>query len=271
MAKEQFLRHRIHDEYMKQIIIRLDYVGVRGGAELVRLFDKRFPKAFKQSQDVYNSEYSISLRHDEIKDISDSSQVPINMIQKEKITRYKGMNNVACNVSLDISQYYLCMIIECDSNYDGLDKYIECFKGAITIFSENIPYFQPKRLGLRKIRVESKPAIADFNNVFENFVFNIPNYSFISSVNLKSEYFDFIEYPQHNNLRINIHRTIERHNTQNAAGSLKTEYRASLDIDVYYKDEKLSRINELLTQANSVEFDVYKSCMNEEYLKSIYR
>lgn len=271
MAKEQFVRNRIHDTYMKRIIIRLDYAGVREGSELVRLFDKRFPKAFKQSQDIYNNEFSISLRHDEIKDISDSIKVPVNVIQKEKIIRYEGMKGVACDVSLDISQYYLCMTILCDGNYDGLDKYIECFKGAITVFNDSIPYFQPKRLGLRKIRVESRPTIADFNNVFEHYVFNIPQYSIASSNNLKSEYFDYIEDSQHNNLRLNIRRIIGRREKQNKDGFLENEYMASLDIDAYYKDEKLSHINDLLTQANTIEFEVYKSCMKEEYLRSIFR
>lgn len=84
MAKEQYTRNRVHDIHMKEIIIRLDYTGVRDGMDLVKLFDKRFPKIFKRSQDIYNNEFSLSLRKDDLKDISESINVPINVIQKEK-------------------------------------------------------------------------------------------------------------------------------------------------------------------------------------------
>lgn len=271
MAKSEFTRSRIHDHYMKRIIIRLDYSGVRDGAKLVDLFDRKFPKAFRESKDIFNNEFSIQLRNDELKDISESIQVPINVIQKEKIVRYSGMKNVACDVILDISQYYLCMTIQCNGNYDGLDKYIECFKGAITVFSDSIPYFQPKRLGLRKIRVEDKSTIQEFADTFEPFVFNIPGYAINNSVNLKSEYVDYIQQPSNNNIKFNIRRVIGLNNKSDNNNELVSTYVATLDIDAYYKDTELRNINELLNQANVLEFEVYKSCMKESYLRSIYK
>lgn len=269
MAKEQYTRNRVHDIHMKEIIIRLDYTGVRDGMDLVKLFDKRFPKIFKRSQDIYNNEFSLSLRKDDLKDISESINVPINVIQKEKIVRYIGMKNVACDVILDISQYYLCMTIKCDGNYDGLDNYVECFKGAISVFGDSLPYFTPKRLGLRKIRVEDKPTINDFENTFEPFVFHIPKYSIDGANSLKSEYSDYIE-DLSNNIRFNIKRTIGRVKKQ-SQNSESIAYLTTLDIDAYYKEEELRNINELLNKANLLEFEIYKSCMREEYLHSIYR
>lgn len=270
MSKERFERNRLHDTNMKTVIIRLDYAGVIDNQELVKIFDKRFPSAFRSRQEIHNSEFTINLRGDDLKDISDTLSVPVSVIQKERVYRYQGLKDVACEVTLDISQYYLCMTINCQNNYDGLDKYIECFKGAISVFAEKNSYFQPKRLGLRKIRVENKPRIEDFTSIFETFVFNIPGYSLASSLNLKTKYYDYIECPDMNNLRFNINRAINRLEKRSDQG-ISYLYQSVLDIDAYYKSDTLNRINELLNQANKEEFKVYKACMKETYLNSIYR
>ena len=104
MAKELYERNRLHDNQMKEIIIRLDYTGVRDGADLVRLFDKRFPKAFKRSQDIYNNEFTLSFRKEDLKDISESIKVPVSIIQKEKIVRYVGMKSYGKNPLAIISR-----------------------------------------------------------------------------------------------------------------------------------------------------------------------
>lgn len=270
MSKDRFERNRLHDTNMKTVIIRLDYAGVIDNQELVKMFDKRFPSAFKSRQEIHNSEFTINLRGDDLKDISDTLSVPVSVIQRERVYRYQGLKEVACAVTLDISQYYLCMTINCQNNYDGLDKYVEYFKGAISVFSVKNSYFQPKRLGLRKIRVEDKSHIEDFNSVFESFVFDIPGYSLSPSTNLKTEYFDYIECPNKDNLRFNIHRAVNRLEVRSEQ-SVNYIYKSILDIDAYYKSENLNRINELLTQANVEEFRVYKACMKESYLNSIYR
>ena len=66
MAKAHYERNRLHDNQMKQIIIRLDYTGVRDGADLVKLFDRRFPKVFRRSQDIYNNEFTLSFRKEDL-------------------------------------------------------------------------------------------------------------------------------------------------------------------------------------------------------------
>ena len=73
-----------------------------------------------------------------------------------------------------------------------------------------------------------------------------------------------------NNIRFNIKRTIGRVKKQ-SQNSESIAYLTTLDIDAYYKEEELRNINELLNKANLLEFEIYKSCMREEYLHSIYR
>jgi uncharacterized protein (TIGR04255 family) len=268
---KHFERGRLHDTNVKTVILRLDYAGVVDSILLNKLFVKRFPKAFKERQEIHNNEFNIQLRQDELRSISKSLSVPINVIEKETIIRYKGMRDVACDVTLDISQYYLCMTIKCENNYDGLDKYLECFKGTITVFSENVDYFQPKRLGIRKIRVEAHSSKSNFKDIFENFVFDVPSYDLKDADNFKTEYFDFFEVPALNHIRFNIHRTMDKLEKQEVDGTKRTTYQAVLDIDAYYRSNDMADINKLLTQANNEEYKVYLYCMKECYLRRIYR
>jgi uncharacterized protein (TIGR04255 family) len=256
---------------MKKVIIRLDYGGVLDGSKLAKIFAKTFPSDFREREEVHNDKYSIDLRADELKEISESLSIPVSVIERGITYRYKNLRGSACKVTMSVSQYYLCMTIICEENYDGLNNYIKYFKGAISAFAKEESYFQPKRLGLRKIRVECRKSISDFNDVFENTVFREPDYSISATTKLKSEYFDFIECSDKDNICFNIRRILERLKDNNNV-SPQFVYQSTLDIDAYYTFDETnmtSKINSLLEQANDLEFDVYKACMRESYLKSI--
>ena len=47
MSKADIQRNQVHDAHMKLVIIRLDYSGVIDSSELIKIFDKRFPRAFQ--------------------------------------------------------------------------------------------------------------------------------------------------------------------------------------------------------------------------------
>lgn len=267
MAKDRFVRERTHDTNMKTVIIRLDYSGVADSKELVKWFDKTFPNIFKERIEHHNREFNIQLRKEDIETISKTLSLPVSVIEQETIMRYHGMKQVNCDVTLDISKYYLCMTLKCDNNYDGLDKYVECFKGAVTAFREHIPYFCPRRLGLRKVRVESKSSFEDFNTIFEDFVYSIPSYGLTGTSFLATEYVDCVEIQDLNNLRFNVRGKMDY--LKNLEGQMV--YQSTLDIDAYYQNEDLakSNINDWLTTANLRSFDVYKYFMKESYLESI--
>ncbi len=267
MAKDRFKREKTHDTKMKTVILRLDYSGVADSTELVKWFDKRFPSAFKERIEHHNREFNIQLRKEDIETISKTLSLPVSVIERETIMRYHRMKDVNCEVTLDISKYYLCMTLKCDNNYDGLDNYVSCFKGAITTFKDNVPYFCPRRLGLRKVRVESKPSMRDFDSIFEEHVYKIPSYGFDNSSFLATDYVDCFEISNLNNLRFNVRGKMDY--VKGESG--KMEYKSTLDIDAYYQSDALANanINEWLTSANLKAFDVYKYCMKESYLETI--
>lgn len=268
MAKDRFSRENTHDTNLKTVIIRLDYSGVSDINDLVKLFDKKFPNEFKERHEHHNSEYNIQLSKEDIETISKTLFLPVNVIQRETIMRYHGMKHGNCDVVLDISKYYLCMTLNSENNYDGIDNYISSFKGAITLFKEKIPYFRPRRLGLRKIRVESKTSLVGFKDIFEDELFRHHIYGYESPALLRKESLDCFEVAKFNHLRFNVRGLMNY--GKDSDGTY--QYTSSLDIDAYYTEASLDNndINRLITTANLQEFEVYKNCMKESYLESIY-
>lgn len=269
MAKDRFSRERTHDTNIKTVIIRLDYSGVADLFDLVKLFDKKFPSEFRERSEHHNREYNLKLQKEDIETISKTLSLPVSVIQCETIMRYHGMRHGNCDVFMDISKYYLCMTLNCESNYDGIDNYLSSFKGAITLFKEKIPYFRPRRLGLRKVRVESKPSLDDFKNIFEDQLFRNHIFGYDAPALLRKESIDCFEVTQFDNLRFNVRGLMN----QGKSPEGNFLYTSTLDIDAYYTDKSLSNIdiNRLISTANLQEFEVYKSCMKESYLESIYR
>lgn len=268
MEEKNHTRQQVHDKFMKSIILRLDYAGVTEGDNLTKLFDKKFPKAFKKRNEVYNRELNISFREADLKEISESVSLPMNVIRQEKLVRYQELHGAICHVSLDISQYYLCMTITCANNYDGLDKYLEVFKGAITVFKSDIDYFNPKRLGIRKVRVQPFEQLSEMSNVFESYAFNVnPLVTQNNCSMLQTRIFDCIE-DSNTRLMYNIIRKISL--GENGTTGTK-QFLSILDIDAYCKDESIlnDRLNVFIQTANQQEFEIYKLFMNKSYLDSI--
>lgn len=267
MDKSIFERNKIHDTNMKVVIVRLDFAGVNDVNELIKFFEKN-GKVFWKKNVMENREINISFREIDFESISESLSIPVEAIKSERFVRYEGLDNCQCDVTFDISQFYLCLTIKCQGNYDGLTNYVAPFKGAIKIFCEKVPYFEPKRLGIRKVRVEVKDNIQNISDSFEPFVFKTPFFCISSPLIRKSEYLDVIEEVD-KSLRFNIRREIGLVIDKDS----NKKYSTTLDIDAYYHEDILEngKINDMINYANQREFEIYRECMSYSYLKSIYK
>lgn len=264
MSKVDIKRTQVHDTHMRYVILRLDYAGVTMNSdELVKVFDDRFPKAFKQRNYVTTNEVSLAFREEDFEDISKSASIPVNAIKRERVVRYSGIKDAKCQAFFDISQFYVCMTIVCDGNYDGLNQYVDIFKGAITLFRDKIPYFRPRRLGIRKCRQQEHVSIQDINTIFESFAFYDENLNLGNKNDYPTEFRSSFVDNTHNGIKINITRSLSFANNVN-------RFISNLDIDVYYdNDTYLERdINRIIDNANEYEFEVYKSFMLEAYLRA---
>ncbi|MFR9643778.1 MAG: hypothetical protein SNH57_00685 [Rikenellaceae bacterium] len=267
MNKEDMQQENIHDTNMNIVIIRLDYVGVTDLSELLHEFDSNFPAQFESRQEIYSNQLNVNLRAEDLNSISESISLPVNVIKKEKIVRYSELKGAVCKVTLDISQYFLCMTIMCENNYDGLNSYSSFFHKAAQLFKDNIPYFAPKRLGLRKNRGEYFKTFECIKETFESHLFCLDYFYSECELPLTKKYSDTLNNRCHRDLFINLNREVRF-----AKKEGEDVYATSLDIDAYFQNEstlKTIPFAELLSEANLYEFEIYKSCMTEEYLNKI--
>ena len=265
--KDEISREMVHDKKMKIIILRLDYIGVTDLIALISAFESVFSGSFSMRQEVYNNQLNVSLRAEDLNSISESLSVPVNVIRKEKLWRYSGLKDVMCKTSLDISQYYLCLTIMCEDNYDGLDIYMPYFERTVKAFKDNNRYFRPKRLGLRKNRVEKFEEYDNIASTFEKSVFCMDNFFSCCEKHIVKNYIDVVRNTCSNDLQVNINRKIEP-----VVIDDKEIYKTALDIDAYYQSEEILNslpIDQLLSNANNYEFEIYKSCMTQKYLNQI--
>ena len=270
-SKVDIKREKVLDPCLRQIILRLDYAGVSDVVDLVKIFEKKFPSDFRSKDEVYSRNYAI--RKEDLREISETLSVPVKVIEDERIIRYSGLKNVNGNTTLDISRYFICMTIDIDPNvqYEGLSNYVDKFKGAITGFKENIIYFSPRRLGLRKIRVENLNSLEDANHTFESFVYPNPCFGLSQPTTNKVVYFNHLADNDHEHLRYNLRREFGM--VQKPEGT-PNGYQFILDIDAYYNDAvtlNSKKINDLITLANLQEFELYVACMTFDYLKTHLR
>lgn len=267
-SKTDVKREKVKDPCLRQIIIRLDYAGVSDVVDLVKIFEKKFPSDFRSKDEVYSRNYAI--RQDDLKEISETLSVPVKIIQDERIIRYSGLKNVNGKTTLDISRYFICMTIDLDNEYEGLTNYVDKFKGAITGFKD-MAYFNPRRLGIRKIRVERFDYISDAIPRFEPFVYPNPGFSLNEPTTNKVVYYNHLADKDHEHLRYNIRR---EYGMVKKPDGTQNGYQFILDIDAYYNDVTVlntKKINDLIGLANEQEFELYKACMTFDYLKSILR
>lgn len=267
ISKEKFSRRQLHDTMMKQVIIRLDYSGITDLDDLVKKISD-IERNFSKRTVVYNNQMNVNLRPEDIESISQSLSIPVNVIRKDKLIRYSGFNRGNCDITLDVSQFFTCLTIYCDNNYDGLDNYIDVFVSSINKFREN-KFLDPKRLGLRKTRVQYMEEVVDINKTYEDSVFCLHFFNEAEKF-LYKKYFDTTKQ---NDIQVNIIREINL-----VEKDEKLQYQTSLDIDAYYQFNEQEpetivsqkSIPKLLDLANNYEFEIYKRCMTQTYLNSIY-
>lgn len=264
MSKDLIRRDQVHDTHMKYVIIRLDYSGVQDSVELIRAFERRFLSDYRYKQEGEMRKVSVTYSEEDLQNISRAVKASVKEIETEKIVRYVELRNVKGAVSLDISKFYLCMTIGYDENYEGLGRYLDSFKGAITTFKDKFGYFSPKRLGIRKCRVQEFTSVADMNSVFEPFVYNDGNLPIGNLGDSPRMYRASLQDSGEMAIKVNIIRNMRPLYVPEGKKLF-----TSLDIDAYVDNQALlakRNINRIIDEVNEFEFKVYKMCMREDAL-----
>lgn len=269
--EKDITRLNIRDNNMRQVIMRLDFSGILDLKEITDtiLYDETFRTMAPRLQEVYHNEMKVQLREDDLKVISKTLSIPINVIERTKILRFTGFQksmDLKNEVTLDISRFFLCLSVSCRGDYDGFDKYAPIFTVALDLIKNNAN-FTPQRLGLRKNRVQNFDSIHEVFNVFQKSSFGVLSDMEIDYIAGK-HYTDFYRFAEKRDLHVRNRREI---NLIRNEEQQKDIYQTILDIDCFYKGDYIEKedIQNLLTIANEEDFRVYKYSMNPNFMEQI--
>jgi len=256
---------------MRQVIMRLDFSGILDLKDIIDqiLHDETFRNMAPRLQEVYHNEMKVQLREDDLKVISKTLSIPINVIERTKILRFTGFQKsmgLKNEVILDVSRFFLCLSVSCRGDYDGFDKYATIFIMALNLIKSNAN-FTPQRLGLRKNRVQNFDSIHDIFNVFQKSTFCVMSDLELDCIAGK-HYTDFYRFAVKRDLHIRNRREI---NIVRNEEQQKDIFQTILDIDCFYKGDFIETedIQNLLTIANEEDFRVYKTSMNPNFIEQI--
>lgn len=249
-------RNDFHHNFLKRVIVRLDFQGVLESEMEKVLVDV---KPFAREQGF--SEF-IEKRADEIdiavvdKGIPESVETT-NSVRRRKVYSFTDEKR---GFVLNVSNNFICLTIN-TMRYIPFEEYSGIVPLVANIYKENIDFFTVIRFGIRKINeclIENKSNIQRY---FDSTLFNY--YNQIDGVNtIQSNHTDIFD---RDNYHINLISKI-------AQGKLeeKTVYSVRLDIDAYLnskedilvmldKEEKRIEINELI-------FEIYTSALTDDFM-----
>lgn len=258
-------RQTIKDKHIQKVILRLDYVGPLNDEKILERLNAN--DVFKGWLGARASHNNIRVRAaynmDDLEQISNSASIPVEEIQKSTFYRFsKQMDDL--DVFFDVSQFYICLVLQIHGCYPGLDNYIDLFakvKKEVISCEKNVNF---QRLGIRKVRKEDFNSYHTLLKVFRTNAFpGITEKS--NSENIANE---FTDIKRNKDIKIRNNRKLYKVCYTNAFDKKRIiKIQTVLDIDTYMDD--LAKLNgkifktssDLEKKLNQEEFDQYSSFM----------
>ncbi len=265
-TKDAIKRTDVKRNFLKKILLRIDYTGIIDIKDLLKEFGKRFENKFENMEEVYLNQYDIAIN--DIDQVSETLSIPIKEIIKNDLMRYtKNTFGVENDIIFDIGKYFTTLTIDC-KNYNSLDEYKIFFGNYVEFLLKYSNYVRIKRFGLRKMGGEFYKNFKEIFKVFENEIFGIEpseNNYILSKRNLLDEY----KSQNKNDPNVNWYRTIEK-GTIKDGDNLEEVYKVILDIDAYIIEDTIndnnSGFSSQISLINDKLFEFYKKSVTVEYL-----
>lgn len=244
MEREKLQRSDLKKNFLKEIIMRLDFQGVLQ-AEMERILMEVKPYLKGKSFNRY-----------EEKIIDDGNSITD---MKSQIS-YAFMSDVmGYTIGLSVSSIILTIRTQ---GYSSFDEYAELFAFIAKVYKSKIDFFTVKRFGLRKINFCFSDNREVITKYFNNAYFNCesPATGFESQT---TERIDRLSNGIHN---INMRYAIEQ-------GQLENDlvYKVTLDSDIYVTDqseiERLLFKEESINEVNETLFRIYLNAITEDFIK----
>lgn len=252
-----FKRNELHYNFLKTIILRIDFEGVFE-PELEIVLPKIKPylkgKGFIKYEKKESNQIEINVIDGKI-----ASQ-EMNKIQNQTIHSF---TNDTKGFTLDISNSFICLTIS-SLNYFPFEDYSVLVSDITDVCKNNIDFFTIKRVGIRKINIcmiKNKENICKFflPEYFSYFNKLSDTQTFMST---KKDFFSI------NNFKINLSSEIQQ-------GMAEGEelYRLSLDIDNYIDEAALideeTHKTDNLNNMNNLIFEIYMELLTNDFKNAL--
>ena len=242
-------REDFHHNFLKNVIIRLDFQGVlETEMEKVLVHIKPFAKekGFLKYAEKSKNQIDIAFTEGTPGSIRERNQKIYSFIDEDR------------GFALDISNTFVCLQIN-TTHYMPFDQYCNIVLDISKFYKDNIDFFTGTRFGIRKInecQVENKNEIGRyFNPSYFNF------YNHIEGINtIQSKHLDIFTCET---CQINFITNIAKGQHEG-----KPLYNVRLDIDAYLdKPENITLLNQdKLLKINDLIFKIYTSSLTDDFI-----
>jgi len=270
MEGKKISRNDMHFNFLKNIILRLDFQGIVE-SEIESILPTIKPylksKGFNRFEEKTSSQINIDIAGNINSDI-----IPTKSIRNQKISSFV---NDERGVTFDISTDFICININ-SAKYVPFEDYSCIIIDTARTLREKIDFFTVKRLGIRKINVcviDNKEKILEY---FSKDCFGY--YSGLSDIEtLASKKVDFFKTED---FQANLSCALEQGKLDD-----KESFKVTVDIDLYIDKffkifetldnaEKMNKLNETIFSIflDTLTFKLKQAltCSNEFELESIF-
>lgn len=260
MSKDTFNRDSFRSSMLKSVIIRIDFSDISNLEGAISTLNSILTSNFASNKVQNSKNINFSLAKEDM----DGGVISLPVDTVQKIYTYSRCKiQPEQNVRLDISNKYVCLVIQCDENYYKLDDYIDLVSQIMDGIQSYDGFVQLGRIGIRKVDGEDFPNVQSARNVFEN-ITDIEQYEgemFVPQRNITSLFVD-------KGTGMQVNQTISAIYLKNG------QFRVVLDMDAYWNQveensENLSSkvfLQKKLCQLNEKLFVLFKENVTESFL-----
>jgi len=267
--KSEFNRHNLKDNFLKQVLFRIDYNGIVDITPIISAFNNEFKPKIDSYETTFHNRIDLDLQS--LEDISETLAVPVKVLEKQTIHRYALKTSGNSDVTLDISRFYTTLTVKC-KDYTIIDEYMNFLNNFILFMFKENNFFEIQRVALRKL---GEIVVANYNDLFSVFEKDV----FCSNAALNDLYSTSmlnnlsVIRPNGKDETVNYNRRIQEGYVTDVDGKESKAYQAVLDMDCFLKDDSLDSVNEsnnaadILKNMNNILFFVYLLSVTYDYLK----
>lgn len=260
--------------FLKKVIIRLDYTGVLDSdlEETVKnIKDFLFSCGFVNLKEGYINEIDFDIKDPEL--IETQLAIPINELKKNKSYIFSTENS---QQTVQITKFYALISVDFEK-YIKFEVFQEIFSKMVKIIKENNKFLRMLRLGLRKINSCILLDLMRLNDYFDEKYFNnIVKYLNFDGFNINIMNSRTIDSFTINNRNVNYIRYITQ-GVLNNNDEQKEAYQVVLDIDVYIRDkdrlkmifDNEENLNTELVNINTLLFELYIHALKDDFIQQL--